>query len=225
VKLYSLKLSHYSARVRIALALKGLSVDEVPPPVGGMAEGLRSTEYLALNPNPLGRVPCLVAEDGTAIGESAVILEYLDEAYPDPPLMPASPIERAKVRLAIRVGEFYVAAPMQILLWQTNPANRIQDQVEEQLAKMDKGLSWLEEHIDGGAYAVGSAMTLADCVLPTILRIVPDFARVFEVPWLADNHPKAMTYLALVREHPAVAMVMAEMSAASATFRATGMMT
>jgi glutathione S-transferase len=225
MKLYSLKLSHYAARVRIALILKGLEAEEVPPPVGGMKEGLQSAEYLAINPNPLGRVPCLVTGDGAAIGESTVILEYLDEAYPDPPLMPATPAERARVRLANRVGELYVAAPMQVLLWQTNPANRVAAEVETQLARMDKGLGWLEEHIDGGPCAVGGAMTLADCVLPTMLRIVPDFARVFEAPWLADNHPKAMDYLAQVREHPAVARVMAEMSAASATFRTTGMMT
>lgn len=225
MKLFSLNLSHYAARVRIALIVKGLTVEFVPPPVGGMEESLRSPEYLALNPNPMGKVPCLVTDDGDVLSESSVILEYLEDAYPDPPLMPASAKGRARVRLAIRVGEFYVAVPMQVLLFQTNPARRDPALAEANLAKMDVGLTWLEQHLDDGPYAVGDGFTLADCVLPTMARIVPDFARVFDKPELAANHPKVIGYLERVRAHPAVAEVFEQMATASATYRTTGKMT
>jgi maleylpyruvate isomerase len=225
MQLYSLKLSHYAARVRIGLGFKGLSAEEIPPPVGGMDAGLRSAEYRAANPNPLGRVPCLVTDDGMAIGESAVILEYLDEAFPEPPLMPASPEARARVRLAIRVGEFYVAAPMQVLLAQTNPATRDAAIADASLDKMDQGLGWLEQHMDDGPFAIGDAPTLADCVLPTLARIVPDFARVFDRPTLASHHPKIIAYLASIGAQPPVARVFQEMATASARFRSTGEMT
>ena len=224
MKLYSLKLSHYAARVRIGLNFKGLQVEEIPPPVGGMAAGLMSAQFKAMNPNPMGKVPCLVTDDGLSLGESSVILEYLEEAFPTQPLMPTAVEDRARVRLAVRVGEFYVAAPMQMLLFQTHPDRRNPPVVAEALARMDKGIGWLEQHLDDGPYAVGDRFTLADCVLPTMLRIAPDFARVFDYPSLAD-HPKAVAYLDRIRQEPAVAKVMEEMAVASARFRTTGEMT
>lgn len=78
-------------KVRLALAEKGIVFESriVTPPE------LRSPEYLALNPN--GYVPTLV-HDGAVITESRTINEYIDEAFPNPSLMPTSPLDRARVR-------------------------------------------------------------------------------------------------------------------------------
>lgn len=78
-------------KVRLALAEKGVAFESriVTPP------DLRSAEYLALNPN--GYVPTLV-HDGAIITESRTINEYIDEAFPNPSLMPASPLDRARLR-------------------------------------------------------------------------------------------------------------------------------
>jgi maleylpyruvate isomerase len=87
-----------SYRVRLALALKGLRFETV-------AHHLRkkehlSTEFLAINPQ--GLVPALEA-DGQVLTQSLAICEYLDEAFPEPPLLPSAPFARAQVRAAAQV--------------------------------------------------------------------------------------------------------------------------
>ena len=90
--LYQQKGAICAQKVRVCLAEKGLSF--TPVEVDGVMK--RSAEYLRLNPG--GYVPTLI-DDGRVIPESRVICEYLDDAYPEPPLMPATAYDRAKVRL------------------------------------------------------------------------------------------------------------------------------
>ena len=95
MKLYSYFRSSAAYRVRIALNLKGLDVDIIPVHLlkdGG--QHLRN-DYLALNPT--GLVPTLVDGD-FALGQSMAILEYLEEAHPQPALLPADAKGRARVR-------------------------------------------------------------------------------------------------------------------------------
>lgn len=93
--------SSTSLRVRAALNYKGLDYEQV-------AHHLRKGEqrgeaYLAVNRQ--GLVPSLVTEDGHVLTQSPAILEWLEEAYPDPPLLPADPLGRARVRsLAAMIG-------------------------------------------------------------------------------------------------------------------------
>ena len=94
MKLYSYFRSSASYRLRIALNLKGLAYDYQA--VNLLAGEQRSEEYLALN--PLGLVPSLQLHDGAILIESPAVLEYLEESYPQPPLLPADPLARARVR-------------------------------------------------------------------------------------------------------------------------------
>ncbi|MCV0397447.1 MAG: maleylacetoacetate isomerase [Rhizobiaceae bacterium] len=92
--LHSYFRSSTSTRLRIALVMKGLDYAYV-------AHHLRKGEhrdpaYLAINPQ--GLVPSLVLEDGTVLTQSLAIIEYLDEVHPEPPLLPAEPAARARVR-------------------------------------------------------------------------------------------------------------------------------
>jgi maleylpyruvate isomerase len=83
-----------SWRVRIALGLKGLAVRSV-------AHHLRRNEQRApgfLRLNPQGLVPVLELSDGTVLTQSLAIIEWLDEAWPEPPLLPAGPVHRAQAR-------------------------------------------------------------------------------------------------------------------------------
>jgi len=90
--------SSASRRVRLCLAEKGLEFESHL--VDMMSLEHHSPEYLKLN--PLGVIPTLILDDGRSLYESGTICEYLDERYPDPPLRPADPYERAVMRNWIR---------------------------------------------------------------------------------------------------------------------------
>jgi glutathione S-transferase len=98
MKLYSEDSSPFSAPVRVAVYAKELNIDIEPPP-----GGLLSAKFHAIN--PVGTIPCLILDDGTALPESAAIMEYLEDKFPEPPLRPASPEATARVRLLQRIGE------------------------------------------------------------------------------------------------------------------------
>lgn len=87
--------SSTSYRVRIALEMKELDYAYVAHHL--RHGGQREPAYLAINPQ--GLVPALVWEDGTVLAQSLAIIEFLDEIAPEPPLLPADPLGRARVRM------------------------------------------------------------------------------------------------------------------------------
>ena len=94
MKLYGFHRSSAAFRVRIALNLKGIAVEYA---FRHLRKGeQRAPEYAAINPQKL--VPALVLDSGEVLTQSMAILEYLDETHPDPPLLPADPVGRARVR-------------------------------------------------------------------------------------------------------------------------------
>src|SRR5215470_3816960 len=93
LELYHAGLSQASVKVRTTLKEKGLAYQSH---YLRLPEGEHLTpEFLAINPD--GQVPALI-HDGAVITETSVINEYLDDAFPDPPLRPASALERARMR-------------------------------------------------------------------------------------------------------------------------------
>src|ERR1700736_2705818 len=95
MKLYQSNASPNSRRVRIYLAEKGISMPIVP--VDLAAKEQFSDAYVAINQRRV--VPTLVLKDGTAIGEVPAILRYLEEVYPEPPLLGATPKAKAMVTM------------------------------------------------------------------------------------------------------------------------------
>jgi maleylacetoacetate isomerase len=94
MKLHGFFRSSAAQRVRIALNLKGIKVDQVSH---HLPKGEHKTAgYVAVNPQ--GLVPSLELDDGTILTQSLAIIEWLNETHPQPPLLPADPIARAKVR-------------------------------------------------------------------------------------------------------------------------------
>lgn len=96
MKLFTYWRSTTSYRVRIALNLKGVAYEAVP--VNLVAGEQNAAAYAALNPGQ--GVPTLVLDDGTALVQSMAILDWLDETHPEPPLLPADPLARTRVRAA-----------------------------------------------------------------------------------------------------------------------------
>lgn len=94
MKLHGFFRSSAAYRVRIALNLKGLQVAHVPHHLRKGEQ--RAPVYLALNPQ--GLVPTLELDDGSVLTQSLAIIEWLNEIYPEPPLLPTDPLARARVR-------------------------------------------------------------------------------------------------------------------------------
>ncbi|WP_262029365.1 glutathione S-transferase family protein [Microvirga sp. Mcv34] len=119
MKLYSGPVSLFSRKVEIALHEKGLPFEQILVPfTQTRGYSPRNPDVLAINPK--GQVPVLVDGD-LSLYDSTVILEYLDEAHPDPALYPKSPQERARCRLFDVFGDEVMLAPLRSLMHRTEP--------------------------------------------------------------------------------------------------------
>jgi maleylacetoacetate isomerase/maleylpyruvate isomerase len=100
MKLYSYWRSQATFRVRVALNLKGIAVED------SFIHLEKGDQYTAAYKavNPLSVVPSLVLDDGTVLTQSMAILEYLEEVHPAPPLLPKSPLDRARVRAICQIA-------------------------------------------------------------------------------------------------------------------------
>ncbi len=208
MKLYTIDLSPFAARVRAALYFKKLNVELVPPP----AAGLKSPEYRAIN--PLGRLPALVLDDGQVIPESETIVEFLEDAFPVPSLRPSSASDRARVRLLARIAECYINAPMFVLFPQLGASPRDQGLVESQLGRVDEGLGYLAGQLSGGRYAFGNEPTTADCCVYPTLYLTEVIGPMFGRSSLLTRHPKVLAYYQRAQEDPVISRIQREMTAA-----------
>ena len=156
MKLISLALSPFAARVRAAIYAKDLPVEIVAPP----ADWRTSPEFRKLN--PLVRIPVLVLDDGSTLFESGVLVEYLEDAFPESrPLRPRAPIDRARVRL-VQLAEQYVLPAIHPLFGLLDVKTRDEAAISAQMAKLDTGLKHLNAFLRPGQYAVGDTLTTAD---------------------------------------------------------------
>jgi glutathione S-transferase len=107
--LYQFDGSPYSWKVRIVLAEKGIPYTPIVPQK-------RETDPVFRALTPIGKVPVLVLEDGTAVCESTIINEYLEERYPEVPLLPSHPSDRARARMVEEIADQYLAPALRLML-------------------------------------------------------------------------------------------------------------
>jgi maleylacetoacetate isomerase/maleylpyruvate isomerase len=166
VILYSYWRSSAAYRVRISLALKG--IDYELRPVDLRAGVHRDPAYLGVNPQ--GLVPCLV-DDEVVIPQSLAIIEYLEERYREPALLPRDPAARAKIRAAaqIVVADIHPINNLRVLNYLKREFGQGQDALDAWIAKWtDAGFSALERNA-GAPYLFGDKVTMADvCLVPQI---------------------------------------------------------
>jgi maleylacetoacetate isomerase len=180
MKLYNYFRSSASYRVRIALAHKGLAHEHIPVNLL-RGEQLRPA-YTDLVADPV--VPLLVLGNGEPLTQSMAIIEYLEEAYPQPPLLPADALGRARVRaLAQSVAcEIHPLNNLRVLKYLVNEMGVSDGNKNRWYAHwVRQGLEAFERQLSmgpAGAFCHGDAPTLADCVLvPQIFN-----AQRFKVP-------------------------------------------
>ncbi|MFO1037804.1 MAG: glutathione S-transferase family protein [Geminicoccaceae bacterium] len=210
MKLYSVPLSPFAARVRLAIYRKGLDIEIVPPP----AEGLKSAAYLAIN--PLGQIPALALDSGTVLGESAVILEYLEDAFPTPSLRPDSIEDLARARLFLRIPDIQFLNAPRILLGMRRPEDRNHELIGPAFENLQRGLDNIQHALDhdAGPWAIGGRVSIADCGLVPVLNAVSLIAMVYQRPDLFEDRPKLDRYWQTARADPINARVIEEQLAA-----------
>lgn len=198
--LISLPVSPFAARVRIAIYAKGLPIDLVPPP----ANWRESRHFRDLSPT--GRIPVLLDRRGP-IWESAVLLEYLEERFPEAPsLMPVDVFDRARARLLVRHVDQYLMPAMVVLAQPRTDAASARRTVEELLG----GVALLEELLKGPQYAICDHLTIADCALAPALFAIRVTAQRLGMD-LIEPASAIDTYARRSRQDPHVDRVIEEM--------------
>lgn len=200
--LYGVAHSPFVARVRLALRLKGLPFEELPPPGGSP----RSAEYLALN--PIGKIPLLVTAQGIRISESEAIIDYLDEAFPSPSLSPADAAGRIRMRHLIRLSENYAVPAVMRLFAQMQQERRESATVDGELGRMAQALELLQEEIGLSNYAVGSEPSKADCVILPTLMLCKLAGSIFGAGGIVAEFPGLKRYATKARENETIRDVM-----------------
>ena len=212
MKLYNMNLSNFATKSRIAIYDKGLKIEIVSPP----GNDLHSPEYLKIN--PLGKIPCLDA-DGLIIPESEVINEYLEEKFPEKPLLPKGAEARAKVRLFTRFHDLYLEPPLRALFAHMNPKARDEKVVNEKLTDENKRLDELEKMLGEKGFAAGAEFTLADCALAPTLFFAVNLLPMFGAKPPLEGRPKLAAWWTHVQTRPSVKKGLAEMQEAMAAMQ------
>jgi glutathione S-transferase len=179
--LYDAARCPYCARARIALAEKGVEFEALEIDLNDRPEWIYEK-------NPTGRVP-VVEEDAWILPESSVIMEYLEERYPEPPLLPADPGDRALARVWIFRHDDFTKPYYALRRGEDGAAERF----EEQLAKLDAALE-RQPWLSGGEYG------LADIAyVPWVLRARDMLGVSF------DELPAVRSWLDRLEQRPAIA--------------------
>ncbi|MCC8625049.1 glutathione S-transferase family protein [Xanthomonas vesicatoria] len=161
----------------------------------------RSPHYLAINPS--GRAPTLVTDSGVAITDSAAIVEYLEELYPDKPMLGKNSLSRAQIRSLERLGTDLVGRS-QLWLWNVThafPAKEPAPSAEAAsrlLGYVTEMLDVLEAMIGDNTFLAGSEPTVVDC---TVFAIFQTARERFDQPFGCD-HPRLDAWYKRFRQRP-----------------------
>ena len=159
--LYSDPNSHYSHRVRIVLQEKGLSTEIID-----MTQENMHSDLLEINPN--AEIPVLIDRD-ICLYDSLVLMEYLEERFPHPPLMPVYPVIKARSRLFILRLEQEWSKDLDYLALNPKPGSKTQKSKKDLKSNILSASSIFNEH----PYFMSEDFSLIDCCVAPILWRLP----------------------------------------------------
>jgi glutathione S-transferase len=210
MKLYSVDLSPYAARVRMQIYAKGITGITFEQPADWGLPKFREKF-------PIGRIPVLEI-NGDTIPESAVIAEYLEETCPEPSLLGTTPRENAHIRTLARMGEVYLINNMFTLARQTGALSRRtptaarNDAVSDQLTvEVRRNLQALDKFIGKDGYACSGRITLADCALVPGLFLVENISPVVGVDTPIPALANVAAYWGAIQKNKHAARVLVEL--------------
>ena len=213
LKLCGFHISNYFCKARIAMLEKGLEFELDPS-----CRPSQAPEFLART--PMGKVPFLELDGGATLSESQVICEYLEDAYPEKPLYPGDPLERARVRELITYIELHielVARRLYPQLFFGQPADEaVKQSVQKDLAK---GVRAFRARAKFAPYVAGAELTLADCAAYVHLPLVSLATKLAYGEDVFTAMPQVKPYIAMLGERPAFRRVTEDRKAAQAAMK------
>lgn len=209
IRLCGFRVSNYHNKVRIALLEKGIAHEE-----DSGIKPSQKDEYVAKS--PMGKVPYLEV-DGTRIRESSVILEYLEDAYPEKPLLPKEPLARARVRELVVFIELHLELVVRRLYGGLFFGGSFSDETKAQVEKdLAKGVRALKAVAVFDPFIAGKDLSIADCAAYVHLPIVTLVSKQAYGRDVLEDIPQVKPYLKMLGERPAFARVNEDRKAASA---------
>jgi glutathione S-transferase len=203
MKLYSGDLSPFSARVRMQIYAKGITDIVIERPATFGLPAFRKD-------NPIGRIPVLDI-DGDLMPESEVIAEFLEEIYPEPRMLGATPRETAEIRTLARIGDIYLMNNMFMLAGQTYAQTRNEGVVDLLAGQVLRNVKALDRLIGKDGFACCGRLTMADCALVPALFLIentlPAAGRENPVP----DHANVAAYWAAIQTNEYAARTLAEL--------------
>ena len=199
IKLYGFTVSNYFNMVKMALLEKGIEFDFV--------DTMPSQENDYLAKSPMGKVPCIETEHGF-LSETSVIMEYLEESYAGPTLLPADPIARAEVRELAKEIELYIELPARTCFAEAFFGGSVSDETKDKAkTNLDKGIACLKRKGKFSPYVAGDAFTYADIMfLYTVGLAGACAAKVLDMDLLVD-FPQARELAAMLGERESAKQV------------------
>jgi glutathione S-transferase len=201
MKLYSGDLSPFSAKVRMQIYAKGI-------------EGItfeRPTTAAWGEISPIGRIPVLQLDDGQLIPESEVIAEYLEEIFPNPRLLGATPLESARIRTVSRLADIYLLNNIFMLAGQTRRSTRNEGMRDLLAAQVVRGVGALERYVGTDGFAVSGRLTIADCTLVPALFLTQNILPGVDVEDPVPAQPKVAAYWSAIQQNEHAARVLVEL--------------
>ncbi len=202
LKLCGFAASNYYNKVKFALLEKGVPFEEELAWVG-------QTDPAC---SPLGKVPYIKTAQG-ALCESAVIMEYIEQAYPQNPLLPADPFAAAKVRELVTFLELHLELVARNLYPEAFFGGKISDSAKEKTgAQLEKNVAAFAQLARFAPFVAGDTLSLADCAAVVHLPLVSGATQlVYGRDFLADLPVR--DYLKRMGERPTLAQVNADRKA------------
>lgn len=194
ITLYGFAVSNYYNKVKLALIEKDIPFTE---------ELVYTNEVAKAKGSILGKIPFMKTESGI-ICESEVILEYLEEHYPNKPLLPTEAYQRAKVRELVTFLDLYLELPVRELYKEAFFGGKVSDGMKASVKlRLRKGIEGFMELAKFSPYVAGDTFTLADCAAIVHLPLVSlATLRIFDQDFLEGT--PAREYVKKMNEMPSM---------------------
>jgi glutathione S-transferase len=211
INLCGFAVSNYYNKTKLVLLEKGIAFTE--------EQVFPSQDDVLLQRSPLGKIPFIETEQGN-LSESQVILEYLEETYPEQPLYPTDSFERAKCRELIQHLELNIELNARRLYKEAFFGGTISEETKSEVKeRLEIGLKGLARIAKFSPFIAGDTYTAADCVAWLHFFMVSlSTQKIYGTDFVAEYIPNVASYMQLIETRPQVQKVATDRAAAMAAF-------